>query len=177
LVNQEENPIQRTIPNFLHLKNYQDDLMENQICEMCGSCCKAIILGESRDSMRLQYWKEHKSNNHASNKPKHDKDFILKYWRPITLKEAIKRNPILKEWNLDGGFAYECTLLKDGKCSSHDDRPKVCKDFPFYYRKKKYAINYNPNCSYMKGLKDKIKPTNPYFEGLNIESDFIKSKG
>jgi Fe-S-cluster containining protein len=138
-------------------------------CKMCGSCCKAIGIGSSREELLAYQWGVNESFDFFLEKPEygHDVHFILKYWEPITRDEAIKINPLLKRWPAYIHF-YRCTLFKDNKCSMHKDRPRTCKGFPRYGKPRKEVLNYSKDCGYLERVKEEKKYLNPYFKGVKL---------
>ena len=66
-------------------------------CIRCGMCCKAIVISDTKKQL-----KKYKYNDDAK--------FILKNWRRISKKEAIKRNSYLKKWEEDGLLRCICQL-------------------------------------------------------------------
>jgi Fe-S-cluster containining protein len=150
-------------------------------CKLCGACCKAPIIAESMEHIHKILWNYYKSYDFLRlDIGEYDTDykFIAKYWRPIPMEEAIKINPVLKEWEKKGylkkKYAYLCTMFKDGKCAAHDLRPKVCSRFPFYGKPKKLNTNYTHECGYMEALKEDFKKLNPYFKGINIPAGLLE---
>jgi Fe-S-cluster containining protein len=113
-------------------------------CLQCGWCCKTIVI-------QIGYLGFLKFLKNYSNK---DKNTIIKHWKLINKSEAIKRNPIIKDWILDGAAYFKCDLLTDNnKCSVHGNAPPVCSGYPLYNcfeGDDPSLMWYNSNCGYKK---------------------------
>jgi Fe-S-cluster containining protein len=124
--------------------------MEN-LCNRCGKCCEAISFAYSLEEM-----KEYADNGNK------DAVFIIENWVEISEEEAFKINPFLqlqiKRFREKGlhkfinGKFYKCNQYNNHSklCLAHDNKPKVCSDYPFYNRTKlpKGYLMYDENCGY-----------------------------
>jgi Fe-S-cluster containining protein len=85
------------------------------------------------------------------------KEFILQHWEPISLEDAIFVNPSLKEFKelLDGEFFYKCDLLgEDNLCGDYDNRPGICKGYPWYGQDPyDLVIWYSNECGFKEDLE------------------------
>jgi len=102
-------------------------------CNKCGMCCKAIVYC----------------------KPKIDLDpfdlnefFILRNWKRLSRKEAIKINPRLKAIDYKVYF-YQCTKQVNNLCQIHDGRPDICANYPSYVKLSR-QMSYSKDCGYFK---------------------------
>lgn len=117
-------------------------------CISCGACCYPIIC-PTRESLA--------KNPHQGSK--RDRDFVMKELIPISISEALRRNPflalrgrnegkvkiqgdILKGLTTSSNYRfYECPYfdLKNHLCKIHgtDKKPPVCRDYPVYSKSEK----------------------------------------
>jgi uncharacterized protein len=115
-------------------------------CKQCGICCTAIRIKFSMCDMK-RIIKEQKLK-------KTDMNFAVKYWKPITPEKALSINPELKDMllkhNLEGYF-YTCRFFNKNnrKCSIHEQRPEVCKNYP----KKNETWFYSQQCGYKEEIQ------------------------
>ena len=91
--------------------------------------------------------------------------------RPITRDEAITINPHLLKWEKDWSEEgrgnegtqmnfYTCTKhdTETNKCMVHEERPRVCSNYPWYGRGvKTNEAFYNPNCGYKVDVDEELK--------------------
>ena len=108
--------------------------MTNQDCKSCGQCCKAIYLPLSFEEIR-----------DIATKDKTNKDaiYISKNWNEITIEEAKKINPyFFKKYEKESIKIHEkhffvCNSFNSetNKCGDYENRPHVCRGFPFYPHK------------------------------------------
>lgn len=62
-----------------------------------------------------------------------DHQFVAEHWRPLTRAEAMARNPFYTSRLAEDAHVYTCDRLgDDGLCQAHDDRPIVCRGYPWY---------------------------------------------
>lgn len=85
-----------------------DRMHEKYPCQRCGDCCnQEEILVKDDEMLRIA---EHLSV---------DVDEFRDRYLKESNGEMVLRKPC------------PCTFLKDGSCSIHDDRPDVCRRFPY----------------------------------------------
>lgn len=90
-------------------------------CAACGGCCDPVHLSESS---RLNIERLAALDLAELNEPtRADVEFTAEHWT------EIRRDP-------DGGAAYSCDRYDPNTrlCTAHDDRPPVCRNYPFYGR-------------------------------------------
>ena len=58
---------------------------------------------------------------------------VCKHWHPLTREEAVERNPFyVLRLPRDAHF-YACDQLgDDGRCMAYEERPLVCRGYPWY---------------------------------------------
>jgi Fe-S-cluster containining protein len=114
-------------------------------CKKCGSCCQAIWLRYSIKDIR-EILKKYPSNLDAI--------FILKNWERISYKDALKINSRIKIFkkNYKKSYFYICNKYDkiNKKCTIHDNKPRICKDYPFYGKNKipLGLVFYNDKCGF-----------------------------
>lgn len=107
---------------------------------MCGACCDPVHLDWlQRD--KVDQWRDWFAEHPDDPPPPgSDQAFILAHW------DEYER--------YDGGARYRCDRFDPDtrQCTAHDDRPDVCRNFPFYGRPGDGAqLEVNPDgasCSY-----------------------------
>lgn len=130
-------------------------------CNMCGMCCRAIRL--NAPCSRFTEWAEKYKKelkpyldnpslvSETSDESFKEWFFIYLHWQPITEKEAFKINPHLKTWSDTEGHYYTCKCFdsEHNKCTVHDNKPAVCRDYPYYGGNiNKGEKFYSENCGY-----------------------------
>jgi Fe-S-cluster containining protein len=62
-----------------------------------------------------------------------DHQFAAEHWRPLTRDEAMRRNPFYTSRLPADAPLYACDRLgDDGRCTAYDERPLVCRGYPWY---------------------------------------------
>lgn len=109
-------------------------------CKQCGECCRVFWAAYTKKDL--------------SDDPEYP--FIKKYWRRINRKSAYQLQPLLqtiypeKEYDWSNRCFYTC-LAWDSQsklCAQYENRPAVCRSFPFYDSKKD-----NPAKEWLKALQ------------------------
>jgi len=90
-------------------------------CSLCGNCCRLKIISLTRDDI-------------ARLEARGFRDFA---------EERGERR--LKRVN------GRCIFLKDDRCTVHEHRPQVCRDFPFFVE---YGIGYGVRATYCPGVEE-----------------------
>lgn len=89
-------------------------------CANCGSCCNPVRLDvENRDGM--DQWRRYlDAGGDELPTPGTDAEFVMEHLTEIA------RN--------DNGATYSCDRYDPvhSRCTAHEDRPKMCRDFPWY---------------------------------------------
>lgn len=75
-------------------------------CKQCGNCCKGIRIDFELDNELKQHFIE------------------------ISEEEAIKYHPIFQLFKNENHKYYNCNKLINNKCSIHNNKPQLCKDYP-----------------------------------------------
>jgi Fe-S-cluster containining protein len=92
---------------------------------MCGACCRAIAFPHTKAALRrLVARREVAGDNLASAR------FILRHWRRISVRAAAATVPGLVP---ERGYRYyRCSKLTGDLCADHENRPPICRGFPYY---------------------------------------------
>lgn len=145
-------------------------------CSRCGDCCEAIPFNRSLDYMRerikaYQDWAFYYSNNpdyepgeneptlEQTKKNYEDATFIVKHWTRIEKEEAVGLMPLLSDQKK---YFYTCNMLdKETRlCTAHDERPPVCRDYPWYDRKPSGKSLVSKRCGFWYDVDEEERPDN-----------------
>ena len=139
-------------------------------CQMCGTCCKAIVLPVSHDELK-EYGSVREYLNGGITREdlwNDDPIFIYLNWKPITKEEAFEINPRLKVWEniSNGGVVNKMNFWTCTKhdpitniCLVHENRPRVCRGFPWYGVEPTSQPLYTKDCGYMVDIRSQELPT------------------
>jgi Fe-S-cluster containining protein len=150
--------------------------MKNNLCKKCGKCCSAIWLRTSKEEIDLMVDDEQAK-------------LLSKILIPISEDEAIRVNGLLVNF-ADGsfntfgtrGYFYKCSEFdEDNKiCKSHDKRPLMCSDFPYYPSISKMIgdvckvapnfVFYDQNCGY----KEALSTEDEWYREYKIDEQVIE---
>lgn len=62
-----------------------------------------------------------------------DTIFAAEHWHPLTRAEALQRNPFYTARLPADAYLYRCDQLgDDGRCMAYEERPLVCRGYPWY---------------------------------------------
>lgn len=128
--------------------------------ERCTKCCEVIRMSDPEGSLTALMKGIHPTIDG-------DLKFMVKYWKIIPEYKAFEINPHLKTYVQDwineefvNDFIYfSCSQLTDEGCGIYENRPDVCRDYPFYNQNEiewnannkhfgKYGGEYTENCTY-----------------------------
>jgi Fe-S-cluster containining protein len=133
-------------------------------CAQCGLCCE--VIGIRADP--AYYQRDPKDIVWPGDEPEavplifHEFMWIKQHFHPISIEEAIAINPhIVDETTREGHSYYTCDAYdKETKlCTAHDDRPAICRDFPWYGKSvNPYNLKSFPRCSYWRDLPRSLWP-------------------
>jgi Fe-S-cluster containining protein len=86
-----------------------------------------------------------------------DSQFAADHWRPLTREEAMQRNAFYTSRLPANAYLYTCDRLgNDGRCTAYEERPLVCRGYPWYDQPPKQMPLADPECGY---LVDIVKPS------------------
>lgn len=112
-------------------------------CNGCGACCRTILLDQAPDEIQQMA-----TLTRVLGIPS-DHQFVAEHWRPLTRGEAMERTPFyVSRLPADAHF-YTCERLgADGRCSAYDERPLVCRGYPWYDEPPRRMPLADPECGY-----------------------------
>jgi hypothetical protein len=112
-------------------------------CNACGACCRVILLAESPEEVAAMA-----SVTRVLGIPS-DHQFVAEHWRPLGREEAMRRNPFYTARLPADAHLYTCDRLgDDGRCTAHEERPLVCRGYPWYDAPPKTMPLADPECGY-----------------------------
>lgn len=110
-------------------------------CNKCGDCCETIHFPSMERVAEIAEFAKHEG-------PKN--------WEETLDNNVIDALFILENWKLnDDGITYHCLAFDEENrlCSAHNDRPPVCRGFPWYGKEPWIeAIKGYTNCSFWEDL-------------------------
>src|SRR5512134_2072243 len=96
-------------------------------CSKCGQCCRVLTLAQSPEEVRRMA-----ALTAVLGVPS-DHQFAAEHWHPLTRAEAMQRNPLYTMQLAPDAHLYRCDMLgDDGLCQAHEQRPLVCRGYPWY---------------------------------------------
>ena len=120
-------------------------------CNGCGACCRVLTLAQSPDEVRRMA-----VLTRVLGIPS-DSQFAADHWRPLTREEAMQRNAFYTSRLPANAYLYTCDRLgNDGRCTAYEERPLVCRGYPWYDQPPKQMPLADPECGY---LVDIVKPS------------------
>ena len=134
----------------------------------CGMCCMAIRLNVEPALYDSQA-EVVKDNPAALEEMSEDWRHILTHFHRITREEAVRINPHLKGWRNKGCSFYTCDWFdaESRLCTHHDERPPVCRKYPFYGGALSPDKWYTPDCGYAEDIgktQEEVAPFEPVVE-------------
>jgi len=133
--------------------------MDKLSCNQCSMCCKTITLSVSPEEIL-------KGTKFRGD----DWNFIKKHFHFISKEEAKFLNSENKiEWE-EGYYYYFCDMVdqKTNRCGCYGARPKICSNFPHYWRGKEGEVfddTYGKRCGFYGAEEYKKKSLNKGHEG------------
>ena len=139
-------------------------------CAQCGSCCTHIWLTvdprkwstralanipDPRTDEGWAYWLEH------SNYADENRDDAIRRYNPDGRMRA-DADFVAAHWteNCDGYWTCDAYDPERGTCTAHEDRPPLCRDYPWYGREPdaEGASHLYKQCSYLADLPPDQRP-------------------
>jgi Fe-S-cluster containining protein len=78
-----------------------------------------------------------------------DMAFAAKHWHPLTRSEATQRNPFYTSRLPADAHLYSCDQLgDDGRCMAYEERPLVCRGYPWYEQSPRDMELPDVDCGY-----------------------------
>ena len=112
-------------------------------CNGCGACCRVIALEQSPEEIRQMA-----ALTRVLGIPS-DHVFAAEHWHPLTREEAMRGNPFYTSRLPASAHLYRCDRLgADGRCTAYEERPLVCRGYPWYGGPPRDAPLADPECGY-----------------------------
>ena len=112
-------------------------------CTGCGACCRVIMLGESPVEVQQMA-----ALTRVLGIPS-DHQFAAEHWRPLTRADAMRLNAFYASRLPPDAHLYTCDRLGgDGQCTAYDERPLVCRGYPWYDKPPKRMPLPDAECGY-----------------------------
>lgn len=119
-------------------------------CNKCGACCRVLMLEQSPEEVQAIA-----AVTRVLGIPS-DHQFAAEHWHPLSREEAFIRNPFYVARLPKEAHLYWCDqLADDGLCRAHDDRPLVCRGYPWYDQPPRAMPLADPECGYAVDLLDR----------------------
>ncbi|MFQ5666739.1 MAG: YkgJ family cysteine cluster protein [Candidatus Binatia bacterium] len=113
------------------------------LCNRCGACCRVLTLEQSPEAVRAMA-----AVASVLGIPS-DAVFAAKHWHVLTREEAMQRNPFYTSRLPDEAQLYSCDRLgADGQCLAYEERPLVCRGYPWYDDVPCNMELADPDCGY-----------------------------
>ncbi len=112
-------------------------------CNGCGACCRVLTLEQSAEEIQGIA-----AITRVLGIPS-DHVFAAEHWRPLSRDEAMQRNPFYTMRLPQDAHLYTCDQLSDeGRCMAYDQRPLVCRGYPWYDQAPRAMALADPDCGY-----------------------------
>src|SRR5438093_10170493 len=112
-------------------------------CNGCGACCRVIVLEQSPEEVRQMA-----ALTRVLGIPS-DHSFAAAHWQPITRAEAMRQNPFYTSRLPPDAHLYTCDrLAADGRCTAYEERPLVCRGYPWYDQPPRPMPLADEHCGY-----------------------------
>jgi Fe-S-cluster containining protein len=112
-------------------------------CNGCGACCRVIMLEQSPEEVR-----QIATLTRVLGIPS-DHQFAAEHWRPLTRDEAMQLNAFYTSRLAPEAHLYSCDRLgADGRCTAYEERPIVCRGYPWYEQPPRDTALADPDCGY-----------------------------
>lgn len=123
-------------------------------CNGCGACCRVIRLEQSWDEVQQMA-----ALTRVLGIPS-DHQFVAAHWRPLSRDEAMARNAFYTTRLSPDAHLYTCDRLgDDGLCTAHDERPLVCRGYPWYDQPPRVVPLADAECGYLPDVPVVVDPS------------------
>ena len=118
-------------------------------CNGCGACCRVLTLAASPEEIQNMA-----AITRVLGIPS-DYTFAADHFRPLSREEALARNPYYASRLPADAHLYTCDRIgDDGRCRAYDERPLVCRGYPWYAERPRPMALADPECGYAADLTD-----------------------
>lgn len=112
-------------------------------CNCCGACCRVLTVAQGPEEIRTMA-----ALARVLGIPS-DMVFAAAHWRPLSRQEAARLNPYYVGRLPPGAHLYSCDCLgPDGRCRVYEERPLVCRGYPWYGQPVRDMPLPDPACGY-----------------------------
>lgn len=112
-------------------------------CHCCGACCRVLTLEQSPEEIRAMA-----AVTSVLGIPS-DMVFAAAHWHPLSREEAQRRNPHYVSRLPATAHFYACDRIgPDGRCRAYEERPLVCRGYPWYDQPVRDMPLPDPYCGY-----------------------------
>jgi Fe-S-cluster containining protein len=127
-------------------------------CNRCGDCCESIWLNTTKTRMRQSM---------VAVDPDIDPDVWIAIGWTVESARRARENAkfLLQHWHRSSGggknIRWSCDAFNSETrlCEAHDERPAVCRDYPWYGgAPKEGVLNKLPKCSFWADLPIAQRP-------------------
>ena len=113
------------------------------LCNQCGACCRVLTVEQSAEEIQAIA-----AVTGVLGIPS-DMIFAAQHWHPLTRAEAMRRNPLYTSRLPAAAHLYRCDQLgDDGRCMAYEERPLVCRGYPWYGQPVREMELADQNCGY-----------------------------
>jgi Fe-S-cluster containining protein len=113
------------------------------LCNQCGACCRVLTLEQSPEEIRSIA-----AIATMLGIPS-DMSFAAEHWHLLSRAEAMERNPFYTMRLPVDAHLYSCDqLASDGRCMAYEQRPLVCRGYPWYEQSVREMELADPICGY-----------------------------
>jgi Fe-S-cluster containining protein len=113
------------------------------LCNQCGACCRVLTLEQSPEEIQAMA-----AVTSVLGIPS-DMPFAAAHWHPLSRAEAMERNPFYVMRLPHEAHLYSCDRLgDDGRCLAYEERPLVCRGYPWYEQPIREMELADANCGY-----------------------------
>lgn len=113
------------------------------LCNQCGACCRVLVVEQAPAEIQAMA-----AVTQVLGIPS-DHPFVVQHWRPLSRAEAMQLNPFYTSRLAPDAHLYSCDMVgDDGRCRAYDERPLVCRGYPWYGGLPRDMPLPDPECGY-----------------------------
>jgi Fe-S-cluster containining protein len=119
-------------------------------CARCGDCCDPVFLTSSMvEILTMTVLPSLAQTKHGT-----DAEWLLEHWHFIDYVPAPSPG-------LSQGATFRCDKFDpvSRQCTAHDERPQVCRGYPWYGKTpKQFDPTMGPRCSFVADVPGRLLP-------------------
>jgi Fe-S-cluster containining protein len=121
--------------------------VSRDLCNQCGACCRVLTLEQSPHEVKAMAMLTGVLGIPS------DSSFAAVHWHPLSREEAMQRNPFYTSRLPLDAHLYWCDQLgEDGRCMAYENRPLVCRGYPWYDHPVFEMELADPSCGYFQDI-------------------------